>query len=115
MTGCHVFSATDLVGKKWTLVIIQEIALNKGTGFNFLLGRIGRITPKILSARLHELADSGFISKQENGARTTSYSITRKGTGLMRIFTSLKKWNETYNDAEGCSTRECATCPNFSS
>ena len=112
---CPIFQAADLIGKKWTIVIIQEAALNGKRGFNAILDRMGKISPKLLSKRLKELEEKGILQKKifTNGVPfRTSYNLTEKGKELQEIITFLRKWQVKYNPAtEGCDRRECVKCP----
>ena len=54
MYKCQLFQVADLLGKKWTIVIIQEVALNGCKGFNAVFNKLKGISPKILSKRLKE-------------------------------------------------------------
>jgi len=111
MNKCPIFQIADLVGKEWTIVIIQEVALNGEKGFNAILNRMRKISPKLLSKRLKELEESGIIEKKvfANVAPfRTSYKLTKKGKELQEIITFLKKWQIKYNpDIQGCGRREC--------
>jgi DNA-binding HxlR family transcriptional regulator len=114
MYKCPVFQVADLVGKRWTIVVIQEIALNGTKGFNAIHSRMKNVSPKLLSARLKELKNAGIISKKilanEMPART-SYSLTEKGKELNKIITDLRKWQARHTAGlENCERKECVSC-----
>ena len=113
-TKCAAFDAASLVGKKWTIALMQEIENNGGKGFNFLVKRVGK-TPKVLSTRLKQLEQQGLVIKKtsETSARS-SYALTQKGRELNQVVTALRAWNEKHNpDHAGCTTRNCVECPRF--
>jgi DNA-binding HxlR family transcriptional regulator len=114
MAKCALSDLANLVGKKWTFVVLQEIELNGGRGFNHILRRMGSISPKLLSQRLRELEKKGIIEKKvlaEKMPVRTVYRITRRGRDLREIVTSMQKWNIKYGFSKpGCSGRECVSC-----
>ena len=116
MADCQTLQIFDLVGKKWTFVILQEITLHKHAGFNVLLKRIGAITPKILSQRLQQLEEQGILHKDVSGGKIkmTHYILTTKGQELKNILDTLRRWNSMYTDNQvDCTIQECAACKIF--
>ena len=115
MQQCPLFNVTDILGKKWTIVLIQEIALNGNKGFNFIFKRMSKISPKVLTRRLKSLEQQGLVSKaivKNNNAINTKYSLTEKGKALSEVIINLKKFNSKYLiKTEGCETRDCLNCP----
>jgi len=117
MTQCPIFNIADIVGKKWTIVILQEISFNGEKGFNHIFQRIGKISPKVLSLRLKDLEKQELIKKelitQEMPVRT-KYNLTKKGKELNDIINTMKRWHAKYDTKFcECSQRECVKCPLF--
>ena len=114
MQQCPLFNVTDLLGKKWTMVLIQEIELNGKKGFNFIFKRMNKISPKVLAKRLKSLETQGLIDKlviKDNGVINTKYSLTEKGKALSGLIIDLKKFNSKYLiKSEGCENRDCVNC-----
>ncbi|MBL7055511.1 helix-turn-helix transcriptional regulator [Candidatus Woesearchaeota archaeon] len=115
MYKCPIFQVADIIGKKWSIVVIQEVALNGSKGFNAIHHRMEKVSPKLLSQRLKDLEKFGIITKKilagEMPVRT-SYSLTKQGKELQEIITSLRKWYAKHNpNLEGCERRECVKCP----
>lgn len=110
--ACPVFKVAGLVGKKWTIVVVQEVALSGDKGFNAIKRRMRKISPKLLSRRLRELEAEGIIEKSVAGyganART-SYRLTMKGEELQKIISLLKEWHSA-NTGKACPERECVKC-----
>ena len=117
MDNCKVLEVTKLLGKKWTPVLLQEINLNGNKGFNLILNRMSKISPKILSKRLKELESNQLIIKKMSSIdskKRVSYQLTEKGHELYSILSSIKDWKTKYNPDEGdCSAKECVTCKNY--
>lgn len=114
MNNCPVFQAADILGKKWTIFLVQEIALNGEKGFNSVLKRMRKISPKILSKRLKNLEENGIIEKQVLKSKSiikTKYKLTAKGIELQDIVENLKAWNAKYSHQDfGCGKKECVNC-----
>jgi len=112
---CPIFQVADTIGKKWTIVIIQEVSLNGKKGFNAILQRMGKISPKVLSSRLKDLEQKGVIAKKivtDKMPVRTSYTLTTKGKELHEIITLLKIWNNKYDKTNlECDKTECVNCP----
>lgn len=112
-TKCGVFEVAAIVGKKWTIPLLQEIQLNGDKGFNHILKRMDKITPKILAKRLKDLESEGLVEKQTNGMkkRATAYAITQKGFELIYVIDKLKQWNTKYSEQDvDCAKQECVKC-----
>ena len=111
---CPIFQVADLVGKKWTIVIIQEVALNGERGFNHILRRMGKISPKLLSGRLKELEEKGILKKSiiaDSIPVKTSYRLTKKGRDLQDLIDLLKAWHSKYDpDFDASCSQECVSC-----
>ena len=110
---CQVFQVSDLIGKKWTIPLLQEINCQKEKGFNFFFKRMAKISPKILSQRLKDLEKSGLITKRKVNDSVkiiTQYTISNKGIELLKIVDYLRRWNEKYNGKEHCTTTKCVEC-----
>lgn len=117
MDKCNVFQAANMVGRKWMMVVLQEISLNGNKGFNFILKRMGKISPKILSSRLKELETNGLVKKSivNNKPLKTRYELTQKGKDFHNIIRNIKQWNAKYSSNYSsniveCDRRECVRC-----
>lgn len=109
---CSVINSSHLLGKKYSVVIIEEIALGKFVGFNAFL-RKADITPRTLSLQMRSLEESGIITKNNNGGRS-EYALTEKGKDLHRVISSIKKWNIKWSRApKECLTTPCTECRFF--
>jgi DNA-binding HxlR family transcriptional regulator len=114
---CPVFQAADIVGKKWAIVLLQEINLHGDKGFVFIQKRMKKISPKILTQRIQELGELGVIKKQvkeEQKRKGVSYSLTKKGEDFYKIILALRDWKTQYaNDDENCAEKHCVNCELF--
>ena len=92
---CPVTSALDIVGDKWTLVVIKLMLLEQKKTFKEFSQSDESIAPSILSNRLKTLEKIGFIVKQKlpNNQKTNHYILTEKGLSLTPIIIELALWS----------------------
>ena len=64
---CSLFQTADILGKKWTLLILYQIVTQRSNGFNAICKQIKSITPKLLSKRLKELENEFEEVKKKLG------------------------------------------------
>ena len=91
---CPVASAMDLLGDKWTLVVLRTIFAGRHR-FGELLGASERIATNILADRLERLEGYGLVTRtayQENPARH-AYHLTERGADLLPVLQALAAWS----------------------
>jgi DNA-binding HxlR family transcriptional regulator len=86
---CPVGRALDLIGDRWTLVLLRHL-LGGPRGFQELRQRSG-ITPRVLSTRLKQLTDRGFVETVSAGRRSL-YGLTDLGLSVAPIVRSIARW-----------------------
>ncbi len=86
---CPVARALDLLGERWTLVLVRHL-LGGPRGFQDLRVRTG-IAPRVLSTRLRQLTDRGFVRSVPVGNRSL-YALTPRGESLEPIVRSIARW-----------------------
>lgn len=84
-----VARALDWIGDKWTLVLVRHL-LYGPSGFQELRKRTG-IAPRVLSARLRDLAAGGYVESVADGARSR-YAVTDRGRSLEPIIAAIARW-----------------------
>lgn len=96
--NCPVQRALDVVGEKWTLLILRD-AVNGVRRFDGFHRHIG-LSEAVLSDRLRKLTAAGVlkaVAYQEPGRRSRNeYHLTRKGWDLWPVLVALGQWGETY-------------------
>ena len=92
---CPVTSALDVVGDKWTLVVIKMILLEQKKTFKEFSESDESIAPSILSNRLKTLEKIGFIVKVKlpDNLKTNYYFLTEKGLSLTPVIMELAIWS----------------------
>ena len=84
-----VARALDRIGDRWTLVLIFHL-LGGPKGFQDLRQRTG-IAPRVLSARLRQLAEREWITTIEEGTRSL-YAVTERGRTLEPLVAAIARW-----------------------
>lgn len=93
---CPITSALDIVGDKWTLVIIKQMLLEGKKTFKDFSESDESIASNILSSRLKMLEKYKMITKEKlpNNKKTNIYLLTEKGLNLTPTIVELTLWSE---------------------
>lgn len=90
---CPVACALDLIGDRWTLLVIRDLACGK-RHFGEFCRSPERIATNILADRLARLVAAGLVRKRprpdESGRE--SYELTPKGKSLGPVLRALARW-----------------------
>ncbi len=86
---CPVARALDLIGERWTLVLVRHL-LGGPRGFQELRARSG-IAPRVLSTRLRQLGQRGLVETVPAGSRS-HYALTELGRTLEPIVSDIAVW-----------------------
>jgi DNA-binding HxlR family transcriptional regulator len=95
--ACPVAKALDVVGERWTLLIVRDL-LQGPARFQDLRAQLAGIPPKLLSDRLRVLEEEGVIAREmysEHPPRA-SYALTERGRGLALIVGALATWGRPF-------------------
>jgi DNA-binding HxlR family transcriptional regulator len=121
--GCPVFIASQILGKKWSILILQELMLPEakdGLRFSEIHRDLDWITPKVLSQRLSELKDWGLITRTvdpEMIPPSVTYKLTDRGMGLKDAIVAMQNWGrdqgtDVNDDCTGDDFFGCHDCRN---
>jgi DNA-binding HxlR family transcriptional regulator len=89
---CPVAKASEILGEKWTILIVRELLLGS-TRFSDLQRGLGHISPTILAKRLAMLNDRGLIHRKRiSGLRGFEYHPTEPCKELLPILLALGDW-----------------------
>ena len=92
---CSVARALDLLGERWTLLIVREL-LSGSRRFGEVQRGIPRISRTMLSARFRELVDAGVIDRHEGTAGGPEYRLTPAGLELAGVVRELGIWGQRW-------------------
>jgi len=89
---CPIAKATEIIGEKWTILILREILMGS-TRFSELQRGLSLISPAVLTKRLNTLSDYDLILKKKiPGQRGHEYFPTDATKELLPIFIALGDW-----------------------
>ena len=96
-SGCPISSALDVVGDKWSLLIIRDMLIKHKKTFKEISDSDERIAPSILSARLKLLASYKLIfkTKVSENKKENIYLLTKKGVRLTPIIIEFSLWGNS--------------------
>ncbi|MFI6921282.1 winged helix-turn-helix transcriptional regulator [Nonomuraea spiralis] len=93
--SCPVARAVDLVGDRWSLLIVRD-AMDGASTFTEFHQRLG-IARNILTDRLRRLVEHGILAKSAAGdGRRHAYLLTAAGRDLFTAVVALRQWGERH-------------------
>jgi DNA-binding HxlR family transcriptional regulator len=96
-SACAVANTLDLVGDKWSLLVVRDLLHGKRT-YGELAASPEGIPTNILAERLKRLEGAGIITSapyQERPVRY-AYTLTKKGTALGEVLLAIVRWGKEY-------------------
>lgn len=118
---CSVAAALALVGEKWSLLAVRELALGNHR-FDAIVRGTGAPRDR-LAARLRALEEAGIVERRQYSERPPrfEYHLTRPGRDLRVVLQALRSWGDTWavdtvpgrfvHDACGHDIAVSLTCP----
>ncbi|HEX7662046.1 MAG TPA: helix-turn-helix domain-containing protein [Pseudonocardiaceae bacterium] len=92
---CSIARALELVGERWTLLIIRDALFAGVTRFNDHQHNLG-IATNILKSRLDALLVAGIMRRQPGPGGQTEYVLTEKGRCLEPALIALTHWGDRW-------------------
>jgi len=95
---CPVGRTLDIIGDRWTILILRDLILDGPRRFQDLQNSLSRISPNTLSTRLKTLEEHGIIERRfyaEHPPRA-DYVLTAKGSELRPVLRALRVWGEKH-------------------
>jgi len=93
-SGCPISSTLDVLGDKWSLLIIRDMLVKQKKTFKEISDSDEKIAPSILSARLKLLVSYKLIFKTKgpDNKKENIYLLTEKGIRLSPIIIEFSLW-----------------------
>jgi DNA-binding HxlR family transcriptional regulator len=94
---CALARAAEIVGERWTLLIIRELLIGPKR-FGDLLGHLGGMSPSLLTTRLTALSESGVVRKVDWPGPVSAqlYELTESGREIQPAIRELIRWGGRY-------------------
>jgi DNA-binding HxlR family transcriptional regulator len=96
-SDCAVACTLDLIGDRWTLLVVRDLLAGKRY-FDEFLRSPERIATNILAARLRALQEYGFIEKvpDPSDQRRFAYRFTNEGLQFRELLGHIARWGQNY-------------------
>lgn len=108
---CPIAGALELVGDRWTLLLIRDLSLGRSRYDEFRAST--GIPAATLASRLRHFTDHGIAERvryQERPARD-EYRLTAKGRDLWKVIVALREWGDRWDlTGIGAATVEVVDC-----
>src|SRR6516164_7447818 len=91
---CSVAKALDVVGDRWTFLIVRELLLRGACRYTDLRAGLPGIATNLLADRLRELESAGLVRREEAPppVATTLFQLTERGEELRPAVEELTRW-----------------------
>src|SRR5215468_9610433 len=98
-SGCPINLTLEVVGDKWSLLIIRDIIFGNRRHFRELLTRSEEhISSNILADRLKTLVDQAILTRTDDPTHKQKaiYSLTEKGIELLPVLRQMAVWGRKW-------------------
>src|SRR5829696_8081649 len=91
---CPLEGVIDIISKKWTLLIINEIGNHKRIRYNELMKELDKVSPKTLADTLRGLVNQNLIKRESFNEipPRVDYTLTKEGEELREAILPILKW-----------------------
>jgi DNA-binding HxlR family transcriptional regulator len=99
-SGCPLNASVEILGDRWSLLIIRDMMLRGFRTYKEFLQSYERIATNILADRLQKLMAHGIITMgpDSSDGRKLIYSLTPKGIDLAPVLTEMVLWAAAHED-----------------
>jgi DNA-binding HxlR family transcriptional regulator len=98
-SGCPINLTLEVVGDKWSLLIIRDMIFGNRRHFRELLLKSEEgIASNILADRLKMLMEEGIVTRADDPSHKQKaiYSLTEKGIELLPVLAQMASWGRKY-------------------
>jgi DNA-binding HxlR family transcriptional regulator len=91
---CAIAKSLDLVGDRWTLLVVRELRLRGPSRYTDLRNGLPGVATNLLADRLRDLEAAGLVVREEAPppVATTLFRLTPRGEGLRPVLDELMRW-----------------------
>ncbi len=100
--NCSAARALELVGERWSLLIIRDALFAGSSRFGDFQRSLG-VAPNILTARLDSFVAAGLMERRRYSEHPEHYEylLTAKGRDLAPVIIALSAWGDKYAAPDG--------------
>ncbi|MEV4155895.1 helix-turn-helix domain-containing protein [Nocardia salmonicida] len=98
-SGCPINLTVELLGDRWSLIILRDIMFGGQTHFRELLtGSVEGIASNILAARLTKLVAAGLLTRDDDPShrQKVEYHLTEASIQLVPVLAALGAWGSRW-------------------
>jgi DNA-binding HxlR family transcriptional regulator len=97
-SSCIIASALDLIGDKWSLLIVRDMLMHKKTTYKEIASSGEGIATNLLSTRLKLLLSLDVITKRKlpGNKKENIYLLTEKGIDLAPLILEIVLWSDKH-------------------
>ena len=101
-SGCPLNASVEMLGDRWSLLILRDMMLRGFRTYKQFLGSYEGIATNILADRLRKLQAHGIIiaKRDASDGRKLLYSLTAKGIDLAPVLTEMVLWAADHEKTE---------------
>ena len=95
--ACPVARSLDVIGDRWTVLVLRDLVLGRGK-FKDLLESLGGISPNLLAQRLKLLEEQAIVERvfYSDHPPRAEYRLTEKGNDLIPVLRAIAEWGYKY-------------------
>ncbi|MCH7617054.1 MAG: helix-turn-helix transcriptional regulator [Chloroflexi bacterium] len=96
--GCPIAGTLDIIGDRWTILILRDLTLERSGKFKDLQASLRGISPNLLASRLKRLEAAGVLERSfySQHPPRAAYQLTEKGEGLRDVVREMARWGAKY-------------------
>ena len=101
-SGCPISLSLELLGDRWTLLIVRDLVFAGKTHFREFLQSDEGISSRTLAERLQTLQDEGIVTKSDDPTHKLKaiYRLTKAGIDLLPVLATLGAWGSKHRKAD---------------
>ena len=101
-SGCPINLSLELLGDRWTLLIIRDLIFAGKKHFREFLQSDEGISSRTLAERLQTLQDEGILTRRDDPTHglKTVYRLTEAGIDLLPVLATLGAWGSKHRKAD---------------
>jgi len=101
-SGCPISLSLELIGDRWTLLIIRDMVFAGKRHFREFLQSDEGISSRTLAERLQTLVDEGILTRSDDPTHGLKaiYRLTEAGIDLLPVLATLGAWGSKYRKAD---------------
>lgn len=95
---CPISTALELIGDRWTLLVIRDLMFAGKRRFREFLQSEEGISNSVLADRLSGLMERGLVTRRGDPAHAQKaiYRLTDKGVDLLPVLVAMSEWTQKY-------------------